>query len=182
MTPMLGIMASSGVNALGDYESIQTVTVGAGGQASVTFSSITSTYKHLQIRAITKGNNTIPSQIDITFNSDTAANYSWHQLAGNGTSAFADNSINRNNIVGFNAVASSATNVFNSSVMDILDYSNTNKYKTTRNLTGYDNNGSGVVSLDSGSWRSTSAITSITFTARANLIGQYSSFALYGIR
>jgi hypothetical protein len=66
--------------------------------------------------------------------------------------------------------------------MDILDYANTNKFKTTRTLTGSDLNGSGVVSLDSGSWRSTSAITSITFTARANLINTYSSFALYGIK
>lgn len=33
-----------------DYDSIATTTVGAGGAASITFSSIPSTYQHLQIR------------------------------------------------------------------------------------------------------------------------------------
>ena len=36
------------------YESIATVSVGSGGQSSIVFSSIPSTYKHLQLRAIAR--------------------------------------------------------------------------------------------------------------------------------
>ena len=38
----------------GRYESIQTATVDSAGTASITFSSIPSTYTHLQIRGIAK--------------------------------------------------------------------------------------------------------------------------------
>ena len=185
MAPILGIWASQISGRLwepaGAYDALATVTVPSGGVASVTFAGIPTGYKHLQIRAITGGTST-PTQIDLTLNGDTAANYAWHQVAGNGSTAFADNSINRNNIVGFAAVGASFTNIFAGSIMDILDYSSIVKFKTTRTLTGYDLNGSGVVSLDSGLWRSTSAITSITFTPRSNLISQYSTFSLFGVK
>jgi len=38
----------------GDFQSISTVTVGAGGSSSITFNSIPSTYSHLQIRALSR--------------------------------------------------------------------------------------------------------------------------------
>jgi len=69
---------------------------------------------------------------------------------------------------------------FNGFVIDILDYSNTSKYKTTRELSGQDRNGSGEIALWSGNWRSTLAITSIEFSN--GTFDQYSSFALYGIK
>jgi len=39
---------------IGDFESIATVSVGSGGAADVTFSSIPATFTHLQIRYIVK--------------------------------------------------------------------------------------------------------------------------------
>ena len=65
--------------------------------------------------------------------------------------------------------------------MDILDYSNTNKNKTLRQLAGTDNNGNGVVGLSSGLWQSTAAVASIDITAIGSF-SQYTSFALYGIK
>lgn len=177
---IVGLFGTPGV--ANSYESIQTVTVGAGGQSSISFTVIPATYKHLQIRTIAKSTGA-PSQGDLTFNSDTGSNYAWHQLYGNGTAAGADNSINRANIVGAaSLVNSSISNVFSASIIDILDYADTNKFKTVRHLVGQDENGSGVISLNSGLWRSTSAVTTITITARSNSIAQYSSFALYGIK
>jgi hypothetical protein len=49
---ILGIIASSRLAAVGDYESIATVSVGGGGAADVEFTSIPGTYTHLQIRAL----------------------------------------------------------------------------------------------------------------------------------
>jgi hypothetical protein len=50
--PILGIIASAitGNLVTTSYESIETVTVGSGGSATVTFSSIPATYTHLQIK------------------------------------------------------------------------------------------------------------------------------------
>jgi hypothetical protein len=185
MTPILGIIASSFRSAAGPdgaYDALSTITVPSGGLASIIFAGIPNTYKHLQIRAIAKSTGGA-SQGDLTFNSDTGNNYAWHQLYGTGSVAGADNSTSRANIVGAVAlVNSSITNVFSASIIDILDYANTTKNKTVRHLVGQDENGSGVISLNSGLWQNTSAINTITITARSNSIAQYSQFALYGVK
>jgi hypothetical protein len=81
------------------------------------------------------------------------------------------------------ALSTSGSNIFGSFVCDILDYRDTNKFKTIRTIGGFDNNGSGVVSLRSGVYRSTNAITSIKlFNNPGNNFAQYSSCALYGVK
>jgi hypothetical protein len=65
---------------------------------------------------------------------------------------------------------------------DILDYADTNKYKTSRSITSWDGNGTGVVFFYSGNWRSTSAISTVTLTASTGSFTANSSFALYGIK
>ena len=168
------------------YESIATVTVGGGGSSTITFSSIPSTYTHLQIRWIAKTNRADTDDVvQMQFNSDTGANYSWHGLAGTGSVAGANAGASQSNIeIKWGATGNSgATNIFASAIIDILDYADTNKYKTTRRLGGADLNGSGQIYLSSGNWRSTSAITSIVLNRQygSNFL-QYSSFALYGIK
>ena len=173
---------------ISDFESIATTTVGSGGSSSVTFSSIPSTYTHLQIRGITRvtyGSATVTGWGLTQFNSDTAANYSYHAIFGNsGSTTGASGTASTSAMIGFAEIGgTSVTNCFASSVMDILDYTNTNKYKTLRILGGAEGNiTDSWLYLGSGSWRSTSAITSITLTNGAGAFTQYSSFALYGIR
>lgn len=159
------------------YESIQTVTVGAGGASNVEFTSIPSTYKHLQVRAMTK----MASNGDVAayVNSDTGANYNRHYILGDGASASAGYQTSFGLEPAYVGTSATAFGVF---VQDFLDYANTNKFKTTRSLGGVDLNGSGLVILYSGLWRSTSAITSIKYDASGSTFSQYSSFALYGIK
>jgi hypothetical protein len=180
--PILGILASQISGRLSSYESIATVTVGVGGQSSVTFSSIPSTYKHLQIRYIAKNTGTVTaySIFNFTFNGDSAANYSAHQLYGNGSSAGAGATTSTTSQLAPWIPYASYTNVFGAGVIDILDYANTSKYKTTRILGGFDSNGDGVVGLISGLWQSTAAVSSISFTF--SNFAQYSQFALYGVK
>jgi hypothetical protein len=171
----------------GSYHSIATTTVGAGGTANVTFSSIPDIYKHLQIRVLGRTARVATgASIALEFNSDTASNYSTHELAGDGSSASSGGGANRTpdfSLVCLAAGASASANIFGVGVCDILDYADTNKYKTVRTLTGRDFNGSGDVRLHSTNWRSTAAITSIKITdsSGANL-AQYTSIALYGIK
>jgi len=188
VSPILGIWASANQSqfiSTNSYESIATVTVGSGGASSISFSSIPSTYKHLQVRGIAR--TTRASDQDalvMQLNSDTGSNYSRHQLNGDGTSATGDAGTSTTGMQINRFAASTATaNTFGTMVSDILDYLDTNKYTTVRTLGGYDNNGSGLITLNSGSWRNTAAVTTITLTSLngANF-AQYSSFALYGIK
>jgi len=182
--PILGIIASSKLTASNSYESISTVTVGATSVASIDFTSIPATYTHLQIRGITRGAAASASvQLDGRFNGDTGSNYSNHAIYADGAtvSAFAESNFSAMNFQRSSASTAGA-NIFGVFVIDILDYANTNKYKTVRQLGGYDNNGSGVVGFTSQGWRNTAAITSISLYANSGNLTQYSQFALYGIK
>ena len=165
---------------------LATIVVPSGGASSVTFSSIPSTYTHLQIRAIVRSTASYSeSLLKMNFNSDTASNYAFHYVRGNGSATAAAGFSTQTHIrIDSTPEASLGTNVFAALVIDILDYANTNKAKTTRALTGYDSNGAGIVALQSGLWTSTAAINAISFdgTYDGGVNGQYSSFALYGIK
>jgi hypothetical protein len=162
-----------------DFESIATVSVGSGGAANVEFTSIPGTYTHLQVRIMSLGSYAGNQSLSATYNSDTGSNYSSHWLTGNGSTASSGATANDNiQYYGFGLWASEPV----VSVIDILDYANTNKYKTMRCLTGLDRNGSGHAYLFSGSWRNTNAITSIKIAANSGNFNQYSRFALYGVK
>ena len=184
--PILGIMASQISGHLwapeGAYDALATVTVPSAGAATIDFVGIPTGYKHLQLRIIANVSTT--DAINIRFNGDTGNNYALHRLEGNGSSASASASTTRNNIAiltgaGFASTAST----FGASIVDVLDYTSTNKAKTTRALSGSDRNGSGGIELDSGLWFATpAAITSINIYPSSGTIAQYSQFALFGVK
>ena len=162
------------------YESIATYTTTSGGTSSISFTSIPSTYKHLQIRGIARSA-TVNLNTLIRFNSDSGNNYATHYLLGNGSSssAGAETSTSRFYV----DIVTASSTFYAASVVDILDYANTNKYKTVRTLAGQDLNGSGTVWLVSGLWQNTNAVTTVTLTLDGgNNFAQYTSFALYGIK
>jgi len=182
--PILGAVASSRLTAAAtSYESIATTTVGSGGSASVTFSSIPATYSHLQIRIMGRSDRAATRDVvKLTFNSDTGANYTEHGLYGDGTSvtSYGSTSVTSANTYRI-AAANAASNMQGGIVIDILDYANTNKYTTLRSFGGVDLNGSGEIWFNSSLWLNTSAINNIVLTSIGTL-QQYSSFALYGIK
>ena len=163
------------------FFSIATTTA-TGSTADVTFSNIPQTYTHLQLRMMIKNHTANTNNTRIQFNSDTAANYSWHELYGDSASAGSSASTSASYMYLGNHPSNVAASAFAVFVVDILDYKDTNKFKTVRTLSGFDLNGSGVVGLKSGNWRSTSAISTIRIFPGADSFGQYSSFALYGIK
>ena len=179
---LIGIIASSGGAAAGgDYESIATVTLGSAA-SSIDFTSIPSTYQHLQIRfmgSMTAGG---PDDLRIQFNADTGNNYARHYLVGNGSTANASGTATTSfGVIGGNTLPTAA-NTFGVAVIDILDYANTNKYKTMRALAGNDANGTGYVGISSTLWQNTNAVTSIKLFPSSRTFPQYSTAALYGIK
>jgi hypothetical protein len=169
---------------MGAYDSLATVTLSTT-TANVTFAGIPNTYKHLQLRIMAKTDRALDRDpITVKFNSDSGSNYAEHTLSGNGSSASAGGSSSLTSTTIFRATGNSgATNIFGVIVYDLLDYANTNKYKTGRYLGGYDANGAGDIYLGSTLWQSTSAITNIALTPSvgSNFL-QYSQFSLYGVK
>ena len=174
----------------GSYESIATSIVGAGGASSVTFSSIPSTYQHLQVRAILRDTGTTAdwNNVYATFNGDTAANYSTHYTRAYGATVdiYASSFTSASNMwLGLLPTSYSVYNGIHSGIIfDVLDYKDTTKYKTLQTFNGVDTNSAtyGYINFGSGNWMSTSAVSSITITATGRTLAQYSHFALYGVK
>ena len=184
----LGILSAAGAGggaALSDYELISSSILGSS-QSSVVFdvSTYASTYKHLQIRYVAKS--TRSSTLDglaIRFNADTGTNYSAHFLRGNGSSVSSGVETNVSTPqIGIIPAASSTNNAFGAGVADLLDPFSTTKYKTFRSLYGTFNND--FVGLNSGLWRNTNSVTSITLfqTEGANNLLTGSRFSIYGLK
>jgi hypothetical protein len=171
-----------------DYESIATANPSGTGQ--VTFNSIPSTFKHLQIRGIFRNSaNVGGDDARLRINNDSSALYITHRLYGLGsgtpsanTSGAGDTSIG----FGYNtADGSTGASIFAGCVIDILDYTDTNKNRTVRTLDGFDNNGSGSMQFLSGLYRSTTAVTRLDlycFNLGSNNWATGTQFALYGIK
>jgi hypothetical protein len=172
------------------YDSIATVTVGSGGSASIDFTSIPSTYKHLQLRGIVRCDNTTNTNLQWRLNSDNSnANYNIHILRGTGAAVISEAVVSgsANSFIVANepvAKSSDTSGIFGVVVIDLLDYSNTSKYKTARALAGRDVNGTGgAITLTSSLWQNTAAVSSISLSVVNSLnFVQHTQFALYGIR
>lgn len=173
--PILGIIASQNYPRItGSYESIATATVGSGGTPYIDFTSIPSTYKHLQIRA-SYTSNTAATNLYLIMNGSVNSTY-YHYLIGDGAVTSGSTTGNLFTIQWGNAFDNRY-----GLITDILDYGSTTKNKVIRTLGGIDNNGTGGVYLSSNLYLTTNAITSIRIGASVNL-SQYSHFALYGIK
>jgi hypothetical protein len=181
VSPILGIYASQISGHLfapsGAYDSIATAT---GGGSTITFSSIPSTYTHLQIRLIAPG--TSDSDVWMRFNSDTGSNYATHRIYGTGASTVVAGATTTSTKIDFGARSSGSTSSPAPGIIDILDYSNTSKNKTSRSLYGWDANGSGFVMFSSGLWQNTAAINSITLLPQVGSFASGTHVALYGIK
>lgn len=174
--PIIGIMASS--TAPTSFDSIQTVTVGAGGQGTIVFDSIPSGYTHLQVRAF---NVSAATFADVRFNGDTGSNYVFQQIESSGTVAAAGG--NGQTSIYTNQLGGNAT--FPSiGIIDIYDYANTSKNKTVRLLSGVTSASGGIIYLRSGVWLNNNAITSMTFRAvsGSGTFNQHTTYALYGMK
>jgi hypothetical protein len=171
----------------GSYELLETVIVPAGGTSAVEFTNLTarygSTYQHLQIRMTARSTRSaFTSDLLLTqFNGDTAANYSWHHLFGDGSGVSSLAGTSANSIVTYLIANNTVSNVFGGVVMDILDPFEA-KNTTARYFTGVNNGSGNFVALTSGLWRNTNTLTSIKLNPQNGDFMQYTKISLYGIR
>lgn len=160
------------------YEPIATTTL-TGSTATVTFSSIPSTYTDLVIVANViqaAGNNSLRYR----FNNDSGTNYSATSLLGNGTAA---SSARESSITSAYVVTSASTSLETVYILHVMNYSNTSTNKTS---IGRGNRASAEVDATVTLWRNTSAINRIDFamggTFPTNNMTTGSTFTIYGIK
>lgn len=170
------------------FESIASV-VGDGTFSTVTFSSIPTTYKHLQLRMIARGTDASASNSSnlLRLNGDNGYNYTYHAVRGSTTVAsslaYATGTYTGYLIEGIAGDGVTA-NAFGVSVVDIVDYTSTSKYKTLKGIVGLDrNDSSSLLRLSTSLWLNTSAISQIDIVQNnAWNFKTGSVFALYGIK
>lgn len=157
---------------------------------SFVINNIPQNYKHLQFRVSGRTTGTYTySSFYLRPNSDTGSNYTFYALygdtstpasSGRGTGG-GDTSVITQNIAG----DTSAPWIYGFVISEILDYSNTNKYKTFRSYGGYDNvnvgSPKGTCNTNSNLWLSTSAITSIQVSTDGDF-QPGTIISLYGIK
>jgi len=184
----LGILAVAGAGAGGGgaYDLLETTLISTN-TANVTFSSLGSysDYKHLQIRITSRtSQNSGTDAVALQLNSDTGSNYAWHRLNGNGSSVASGAVTSQARIHASSTTGNLATaNIFGAAVIDILDFSSSNKNTTVRTLNGVSMPDTPDVRLGSGVWINTAAVTSVTLFSLngANFVSG-SRLSLYGIK
>lgn len=182
----LGILATTaggGGGGIPAYELISTA-YGTGSSATVTFTSIPSDYKHLQVRWTGRATGTNDRAVRVQFNGVTASSYSNHSLIGNGSYMESSSAANWGSIETYISVvpgSSRSANIHAAGILDILDYASTSKYKTTRQFISKTNDANVAVMLTSGSFRSSDAISSMSLILDGGTWGTTSRLSLYGI-
>jgi hypothetical protein len=157
------------------YTPIATQTLGSAA-ASVTFSSIPSTYTDLILIA----NNSSASNQDALVlkvgngSVDTGSNYSTTFVYGTGSGTGSSRTSSATNIFW-----GRSSSVMNANTLHLMNYSNTSTYKT---VLSRGNAADAIAIAYVGLWRSTSAINIITIgTEVGGNISAGSTFTLYGI-
>jgi hypothetical protein len=171
-------------------DALQVITVGGTSVSSITFTNIPDTYKHLYIRCLTRDDravsaNALLMQVGSSNSIDSGNNYSVHFFRGDRSSATSGSAAPYSDMISFAVEpgSSAGSNIFALSIIEVLDYANTTKYKTAKVLNGFDGNTIGYTQLISGLWRSKNVINTLRFSAGANAnFVENSQFALYGVK
>jgi hypothetical protein len=158
------------------YTPLATVTLSSSA-SSVTFSNIPSSYRDLIV--VVTGTNSANAFITLRLNGDTGSNYSmvWMQGSGLGSSS--------NSVTSQVEIITSANNVgtaLKTALINIMDYSATDKHKTLLATTNGENGGTRLTAGLVARWANTSAINSVrVYDGNGSSYLAGSTFNLYGV-
>lgn len=169
------------------FTKIASVTVGAGGAASMDFTSIPATYTDLCVKLSARQSGT-SGTMNIQVNGDSGSNYSYRTLFGNGSSTGSQNAsgttfINPGSNAGNVNWNTTTSNTFNNFEIYIPNYTGSNNKSVSIDSVVENNATVGYSLLEVGLWSSSASITRVTFIpAGIETFVQYSTATLYGIK
>jgi hypothetical protein len=160
------------------------VTVGVGGAATMSFTSIPSTYTDLVVKLTTRDTAITANTgaVKVTFNS-SATSYTNKNITGSGSAAASGSAGTTYIDAGLNGAMPTTGNTastFSNIEIYIPNYAGSNYKSVSVDAVGENNATASYVGLVAGLWSNTAAITSISI-APTTLFAQYSSATLYGI-
>ena len=162
------------------YTKIASNTVGSGGVATVTFSSIPSTYTDLVLKASARSN-IAEDTFGIRFNSDSGSNYPYNGFVGQG--ATVSNFSGTNTFVALGRMPESGytANTFGNTEFYIPNYASSTQKTVSIDAVNENNATTARAQLGSAKWTGTAAISTILILPSSGSFAQYSTFTLYGI-
>ena len=167
------------------YESIASVT-GTGSSGVISFTSIPSTYKHLQIRYNARCASGAITDHYIKLNNDSGSNYTKHWMFALDSGGVYTSAASSTTPPSMGYIQGYDTNPTTAAIIDIHDYQSTSKNKTIRYVTGgaeQQSSSQGALTIGSALWmNSGSAVSQIDITLASSNWSSSSTFSLYGIR
>lgn len=159
---------------------IETVTVGSGGAASITFSAIPDTFTDLLLVCSLRATTDV-SNWTMSFNGSTS-NFTMRQLFGNGSSASSNSLANSGGAYGVVNPSTATASTFANASLYIPNYAGSTNKSFSVDGVSENNATTAYQTIAAGLWSQTAAITSISFTPSGggNYV-EHSSISLFGI-
>lgn len=144
--------------------------------ASVSFSGIPQNYRDLVL--VVNGTNSANAFITLQFNGDTGSNYNMVWMQGSGAGATSSSSASQVEII---TSQNNGGTALKTGLIQIMDYSATNKHKTVLARTDGENSGTRLTAALAARWANTVAISSIrVYDGNGSNYLTGSTFNLYG--
>jgi hypothetical protein len=163
---------------------IEAKTLGSA-TASITFSSIPSTYTDLCIKISARTDRSdgiLYDNLKMTFNGSSSS-YSGRIVYGNNTTAASVTSGNTGYIEYIYATSSNATaSTFGNTEIYIPNYAGSTNKSVSIDAVSESNSAATILALNAGLWSNTAAITSVTIAGQSQNIVTNSTFYLYGVK
>jgi hypothetical protein len=157
------------------YTPLANITL-TGSAASVTFSSISQAYRDLILVATMPRTNVTDTNSYVRLNGDSGGNYSYVQMFGNGSGAYSNSASSESQGRAF-TYQNSTSRQYNG-ILQLMDYSATDKHKTFLTRYNGDDSGVGAFALR---WASTSAVTTLLIYPGSGSYEAGATFALFGV-
>jgi hypothetical protein len=160
------------------FSKIATVSVGSGGAANITFSSIPQSYTDLCLKISGRTSNAyFRDSVEVRLNGSTS-NYTSLNLSAQ-TSTVSSNTAT-SIVVEIEGDSGTTTGIFGNAEINLPNYTSSDyKAVSIDTITTNNTNNNNMLQIAGGLWSDTSAITSITLISASWL--QYSTATLYGI-
>ncbi len=162
------------------FELIASSTVGAGGTANITFSSIPSTFTDLIIKLSARSSDSATSAGVVMQFNGSSSSLSYRLLEGDGSTAASYNGTTGR--VGVTDAATSTASTFGSLEVYIPNYAGSTNKSSSTDSVQETNATTAYADLSANLWSNTAAITSIALTLQAGSFVQYSTAYLYGVK
>ena len=159
---------------------IASVTVGAGGAATISLTGIPSTYTDLVLKVSARTDTTGSGNGFAMYLNGSTSSYTRRAVYGDGSLTASNSGSTAPG--GLINGTTETSNYFASTDIYIPNYAGSNNKSTSHDTVSENNATFAYVLLSAGLWSNSSAVTSMTLTPSAGNFVQYTTATLYGIK